>query len=144
MGAAVVARHVRRTRAAAALLALAASVGGCGKDTFTVSGTYLFPSKGATSSDDCRGPHSSEGRRLVVEEVGRSSSKRVAEGRLQAGHLSSTKRYGDVAVCAYPFTVPDVPSGGLSYGVRTEGDGGLLFTEEEAAGVVVDGGEPPL
>ena len=81
----------------------------------------------------------------MIEEVGRTSSKLVAEGRLGAGHLdTTTRRYGNVAVCAYPFTVSDVPSGGSGYGVRVERDGGLLFSEEEAAGVVVPGGEPPL
>jgi hypothetical protein len=125
-------------------LVLAAGLVGCGKDTFTVSGTYLFPARGATSSEACRGPHSAEGRRLTIEEIDRTSSTRVAEGRLQAGHLDTTKRYGDVAVCAYPFTVPDVPSGGMGYGASVEHDGGLAFTEEEAVGLVVAGGEPPL
>jgi hypothetical protein len=139
-----VTRCKRRATAAMVGLVLTAGTTGCGEGHFTVSGTYLFPSRRATSDNACRGPHSAEGRRVIIEEVGPTSAKPVAQGRLAAGQLdTTTRRYGAVPVCAYPFTVPDVPSGGLSYGARVKGDGGLLFTEEEAAGVVVPGASRP-
>jgi hypothetical protein len=140
----------RRAMCVSAVIALASLGSSCSgpddPDTFDVAGKYLYPVPGATSNGDCRSVGlPGEGDAVLIENVGRTSSQVVARGRLEAGHLdASITSYGTDAVCVYPFTVSDVPSGGIGYGASVEGESGLLFSETDADALVVFGGLPPL
>lgn len=138
-------RH-RQSVTALLLLAVVSPVGACrASDTFTVSGTYLTPAKGATSDADCQGPASAEGREVHVIVVGPHSQHRIGQGTLGPGRLDTTTHtYGAIPVCVYPFSVAHVPSGRAFYGAAVGTQPGAGFTEAESKDVTVWGGLKPL